>query len=541
MNTISPNFESVKKNIVEVAPQERMKMEKDGLDVIHDIYRYAKLGFAAISEDDFDRMKWYGVYRQKPRDSGYFLMRTKVPGGRLTGDQAIVLSSLADQYGHGFSDITTRQTIQIHWLRIQDIPDIFDQLDKVGMTTIGACGDDTRNVVGCPVSGVNPDEILDATPQLLEINRNLTNNREFSNLPRKFKIAISGCPIHCHQPDINCVGFFGLVSNGVAGYGVKVGGGLSTAPHLAQVLPVWIEPALAWPVTKALCEIFRDEGNRAKRNHARFKFLVADWGIEKILPAVEERLGFKLPRHTDFVFPRDQETDHLGICTQKQAGFSWVGVNFTGGRLRNGVLARVGALAKKYCAPGHDAIRLTNKQNLIIPFVPDASLPAMKAEMDAAGLVHAPSNFRKGCVSCTGIEFCNLAVAETKNRMISLVEQLEARSGWYRDKIRIHFSGCPSSCGQHQIADIGFRGARTKVDGKTVDAYDLFTGGRLGRNRRFSELLKGKVLATDVDVIIDSLLRSFQTDRQGDETFSEFCERTPNPVLLAALPERYQA
>ena len=542
MINIHPNFDAVKKGLVEVAPQEKAKLEKDGLDVIHDIYRYAKVGFDAITDDDFDRMKWYGVYRQKPKDSGYFMMRTKVPGGRITGDQAIVLSSLADQYAHGFCDITTRQTIQFHWLRIQDVPDIFDQLEKVGITTSGACGDITRNVVGCPVSGLNPEEIIDATPQLLEISRNLTNNREFSNLPRKFKIAISGCHIHCHQPDINCVGFFGLKSDKHgAGYGVKVGGGLSSAPHMAQVLPVWIAPDQVWPVTKAISEVFRDDGYRAKRNRARFKFLVADWGVEKMLSEVESRLGFKLEAHTDFEFPRDQETDHMGIHPQAQTGFSWVGINFPGGRLRDGLLATVGALAKKYCAPGKDTIRLTNKQNLIVPFVPDSSLPAMKAEMDAAGLVYAPSNFRRGCVSCTGIEFCNLAVAETKNRMMSLIGQLEQRSGWYQDKIRIHFSGCPSSCGQHQIADIGFRGARTKVDGKMVDAYDLFVGGRLGRDRRFNELLKGKILATDVDVVLDAILKSFEANRQGDETLSEFCERTPKETLIAALPERYRA
>lgn len=542
MINIHPNFDAVKKGLVEVTPQEKAKLEKDGLNVIHDIYRYAKLGFGAITDDDFDRMKWYGVYRQKPKDSGYFMMRTKVPGGRITGDQAIVLSSIADQYAHGFCDITTRQTIQFHWLRIQDVPDIFDQLDKVGITTSGACGDITRNVVGCPVSGLNPEEIIDATPQLLEISRNLTNNPEFSNLPRKFKIAISGCHIHCHQPDINCIGFFGLKSDKLgAGYGVKVGGGLSSAPHMAQALPVWIAPDQVWPVTKAISEVFRDEGYRAKRNRARFKFLVADWGVEKILSEVESRLGFKLEPQTDFEFPRDQETDHMGIHSQSQAGFSWVGINFPGGRLRDGLLAKVGALAKKYCEPGRDTIRLTNKQNLIIPFVPDSSLPTMKAEMDSAGLVYSPSNFRRGCVSCTGIEFCNLAVAETKNRMVSLIGQLEQRSGWYQDKIRIHFSGCPSSCGQHQIADIGFRGARTKVDGKMVDAYDLFVGGRLGSNRRFNELLKGKILATDVDEVIDALLKSFQANRQGDETLSEFCERTPKEVLIAALPERYRS
>jgi len=542
MIDINPNFAAIKQGLIEIPPAEALKLEKDGLDVIHDIYRYAKLGFGAITDGDFDRMKWYGVYRQKPKDGGYFMMRTKVPGGQITPEQAIKLSELADQYGHGFCDITTRQTIQFHWLRIEDIPDIFDQLDKVGITTSGACGDDTRNVCGCPVSGINPDEILDATPQLMEINKNLTNNRDFSNLPRKYKISISGCHIHCSQPDINCLGFFGLLnSDGQPGYGVKVGGGLSSAPHMAQTLPVWIAPDQVWPVTKAISEIYRDEGYRNKRNRARFKFLVADWGAEKMTAEVEAILGYTLRPHTDFVFPRDQETDHMGIHAQKQAGLFWVGVCLPGGRIRDGVLAKVGAIAAKYCEAGKATIRLTNKQNLIIPNVPEANLPAMKAEMDALGLVYEPSNFRKGCVSCTGIEFCNLAVAETKNRMISLVEQLEHRSGWYKDKIRVHFSGCPSSCGQHQIADIGFRGARTKVDGKMVDAYDMFVAGRLGENRRFNDLLKGKILATDVDVVIDSLLRAYTDNKTGDETFSEYCERAGKAELLTALPERYRS
>ncbi|MEO8206600.1 MAG: nitrite/sulfite reductase [Chthoniobacterales bacterium] len=536
MTEITQNFAALKAGLIPIIPQEKLKLDKDGLDVIHDIYRYAKLGFSAITDDDFDRMKWYGVYRQKPKDGGYFMMRTKIPGGRVTGDQAIVLSKLADKYGHGFCDITTRQTVQYHWLRIEDIPAIFDELDKVGITTSGACGDDTRNVGGCTVAGIDPHEIIDATPQLMEVNRNMTNNREFSNLPRKYKITISGCPIHCHQPDINCLGFFGLRnSKGEAGYGVKVGGGLSSAPHMSQTLPIWVAPDQVWPVTKAISELFRDEGYRAKRNRARFKFLIADWGVEKVLAWVEERLGYSVPRHTDFTYPRDPESDHMGINEQSQKGLYWVGVCFSGGRIRNSTLEKVGNLAKKYCAPGLDAVHFTNKQNLIIPNVPEANLPALKQEMDLLGLVYDPSNFRKGCVSCTGIEFCNLAVAETKNRMIKLVEELEATSGWYKDKIRVHFSGCPSSCGQHQIADIGFRGGRTKVNGEMVDAYDMFVGGRLGENRRFNELLKGKILSGQVPKVIDAMLHHYTAGKQGDETFSEFLQRAGKEDLLKVL------
>ncbi len=519
MIDINPDFAAVKQGLIPLTPQEKIKQEKDGLDVAHDIYRYAKTGFSSIEEDDFERMKWYGVYRQKPKDSGYFMLRTKLPGGQLNAAQAKVISQLTDRYGHGFSDITTRQTIQLHWLRIEDIPEIFAELDSVGITTSGACGDDTRNVVGCPVAGIDPNEIIDGTPVLDEVNAAMTNNREFSNLPRKYKISVSGCCIRCAQPDINCTGIFGLrreTNSGTeAGFGIMVGGGLSSSPHLAQILPYFLRPEQVWPVVKAVSEIFRDHGYRLRRNRARFKFLVADWGVERMAAEVEAKLDFKPEAHTEFETPGDQEADHLGIHAQKQAGLYWVGINFAGGRIRNGQLEKIGELAAKYCARGKDAIRLTNKQNLLLLNIPEANLPELKGDLDLGGFVYASSNFRQGCVSCTGIEFCNLAVAETKNRMIALVDQLEQTSGWYKDKIRIHFSGCPSSCGQHQIADIGFRGARTKINGEMVDAYDAFIGGRLGGNRRFNELLKGKIIAKDVHLFIDKPPASFRRQARG--------------------------
>ncbi len=539
MHDIHPNFAAVKQGLIPISLQEKNKLEKDGLDVVHDIYRYAKSGFASIDDGDFDRMKWYGVYRQKPKDSGYFMMRTKIPGGQLNAAQAEKIAEIVERFAHGFCDITTRQTIQMHWLRIEDIPPIFSELHSVGITTSGACGDDTRNVVGCPVAGLDPAEIIDGTPQLWEVSRALTDNKDFSNLPRKYKISISGCCIRCAQPDINDCSFFGLKRNvnGVeeTGYGCMIGGGLSSSPHLAQILPFFIKPDQVWPITKAVTEVFRDEGYRLKRNYARFKFLVDDWKIERMTAEVEDRLDFKPERHSDFPVLRDQETDHLGIHAQKQPGLFWVGVCFSGGRIHNGALRQVAGLAAKYCAEGQDAIRLTNKQNLIIINVPEANLPALKAGLDELGLNYEPSNFRSGCVSCTGIEFCNLAVAETKNRMIELVSQLEATSGWYKDKIRVHFSGCPSSCGQHQIADIGFRGARTKINGETVDAYDAFIGGRLGHNRRFNELLKGKIIAKDVHIFIDKLLKTFDTLKQEGETFADFTDRVPKEQILAEL------
>ncbi|MBX7158006.1 MAG: nitrite/sulfite reductase [Verrucomicrobiae bacterium] len=520
-------------------PMEKLKVAKDGLDVLPDIARYAETGFASIPEDDFDRLKWFGVYRQRPKDSGYFMLRTKIPGGQLNAAQLDVIADLAEQYGHGIADITTRQTFQMHWLRIEHFTDIFARLKAVGITTSGACGDDTRNVVGCPVAGIDHEEIIDATPYLHVISQHLTDNREFSNLPRKYKISISGCRIHCAQPDINCVGFFGLerTVNGQkeVGFGLKVGGGLSSAPHLAKTLPIFIPEEEVLTVAHYISVIYRDYGYRHARNKARFKFLVADWGVDKVVAELERLSGKQFDRHTEFDFPHDPESDHLAVCAQKQSGLYYVGISFAGGRARFHQLKAIADLARRYCKPAQDAIRTTNKQNLIILNVPQANVEPLKKEIESLGLAWNPSNFRQGCVSCTGIEFCNLAIAETKNRMIELVAQLEKQCAFYDEKIRIHFSGCPSSCGQHQIADIGFRGGMTKVNGVSTECFDMFLGGKVGRDARFNQLVKGKVLSTEIHNVIEKVLRYYQDKRNSGESFADFCSRTPREEWTATL------
>ncbi|NBY66302.1 MAG: nitrite/sulfite reductase [Verrucomicrobia bacterium] len=417
--------------------EEQVKVVKDGLDVIKDLPRYAKEGAQAIEPDDFMRFKWYGVYQQKPKEDGYFMLRTRIPGGQLNPAQLREIAALTDQFAHGFGDVTTRQTIQLHWLRIEQFPEIFKRLESVGITSSGACGDIARNVVGCPVAGMDPDAILDATPELRAVDAHLTNNPEFSNLPRKYKISISGCSIMCTQPDINCVGVFGLERGKEKGYGIKVGGGLSSAPHLAQTLPVFLRPEDVLPMVHFTSVIYRDHGYRDKRARARLKFLVADWGAEKFITEVERVAGRKFERHTEFVFPEDPESDHVGVHAQTQKGLYWVGVCLAGGRLTGAQMRIISDLSDKYGEKGKVGIRGTNKQNLIIVNVPEKNVAALKQELVASGLVVEPSNFRKGCVSCTGIEFCNLAVGETKNRMIRLVGELEQVSAHYRDKVRI--------------------------------------------------------------------------------------------------------
>lgn len=532
---VAPNFAAVKAGAIKLTNQERIKLEKDGMDVLDDLLgKFAREGFAAIPEDDFERMKWYGFYRQRPKDSGYFMQRLKMPGGRFTAEQGRVIAELAAERARGFLDVTTRQTFQMHWLKVEDFPVIWKRMKEVGMTTSGACGDDTRNVVGCPVAGVDPHELFDASPFALAVNAMLTDNREFSNLPRKFKISVSGCALQCAQPDINCLGLFGVRrKDGRAGFGVMVGGGLSSSPHLAQVLPVFVplEEKKVLDVVRGVAAIFRDEGYRANRTRARLKFLVADWGAKKFAEELQKRVGFPLEPGEEWARPKDAESDHFGTNPQKQAGLFYVGVSCLGGRITAARLKRLCELAAEF---GGGRLGNTNKQNVLILDVPGAKVAALKKALDADGFVHEASNYRTGGISCTGIEFCNLAVVETKNRMMLLVEQLEAM-GLDAGKLRIHFSGCPSSCGQHQVADLGFRGTKVKVDGRQEDAFEMFVGGRLGDGRRFNELVKSKVPSKDLHLVVRKAVEFYLANRKGKETFTDFCSRTPREQFSAAL------
>ncbi|MCC7518318.1 MAG: nitrite/sulfite reductase [Verrucomicrobiae bacterium] len=530
-----PNFDAVKTGRIKLTNQERIKQEKDGLAVLDDLLgKFAREGFASIPEDDFERMKWYGFYRQRPRNSGFFMQRLKMPGGQYTSAQGKAIAELADERARGFLDVTTRQTFQMHWLKIEDFPVVWNRMKAIGMTTSGACGDDTRNVVGCPVAGVDPHELFDATPFALAVSRMLTDNRDFSNLPRKYKISISGCSIQCAQPDINCLGLFGVKrKDGAVGFGVMVGGGLSTIAHFAQILPIFVplEEEKVVGVVRGVSEIFRDDGYRANRMRARLKFLMADWGPLKFAEALQKRVGFPLEPGETWIRPRDPESDHFGVNPQKQKGLFYVGVSCLGGRIPAKKLRRLCELAEEF---GSGRMRNTNKQNIILLDVPEANLPALRKALADAGCADQASSFRKGGITCTGTEFCNLAVVETKNRMATLIGQLEA-TGLDPGKIRIHFSGCPSACGQHQIADLGFRGTKVKVDGQQEDAFEMFVGGRMGDGRRFNELVKSKVPSAEVHLVVRKAVEFYLAQRREGESFADFCARTPREQISTAL------
>ena len=528
-------FADVKARRGKLTRQEEIKLAKDGLDVLPDLYGYARTGFESIPEHEFERFKWYGFYRQKPKNSGYFMLRTKIPGGRLNSQQAKIIADLADKYARGFCDVTTRQTYQMHWLRIEDIPDVFGQLNSVGITTSGACGDDTRNVVGCPVAGVDKDEIFDGTEFNRAVSQHLTFNRDFSNLARKYKISISGCHLHCAQPDINCVGLFGVIKkDGTRGFGVKVGGGLSAAPMMSQLLPIFIplDVPQVVEVVRHISMIYRDEGYRDARTSARLKFLVRDWGAARFTAELETRIGRSLERGEDWPMPIDAETDHFGVHEQKQRGLYYVTISCLGGRVAADKLRHVAELAERF---GDGQLSNTNKQNIIILNVSKANLQPLLKECDARDLLYQGSQFLKGGVSCTGIEFCNLAVSETKNRMMLLVEQLEEKHPDFDRKLRIHFSGCPSSCGQQQIADIGFRGKAWTENGESIDGFDMFLGGGLGANRRFNELVFTKIPSRDLHHYVSQIIQFYEANKSNGESFKDFYARTERLKFEAEL------
>jgi sulfite reductase beta subunit-like hemoprotein len=545
---------------------EAIKLAKDGLDVWDDIFRYAtadapplddakKAAFlasggteaqlgaaarqAAIPEEDFVRMRWFGMYQQLP-NNGYFMMRIRITSGFLNPAQFREISAISKQYGRGFGDITTRQCIQLHWLTIDSFADILPRLQKVGLVSKFACGDTPRNVTGCPMAGLLAAEIVDPSNLVRDVAKMfLDGNKEFSNFPRKFKTAIAGCHLHCHQPQINDQGYFGVIrKNPVTGaeergYGLMVGGGLSTQPYMAQSLRVFLREEQLPAVARGVAHIFRDHGYREKRIRARLKYLVSDWGWQKFRDVLEEKIGFKLEHDDAIVGPiHAPHTDHMGTGPQKQPGLNYVGIPIERGRILSEQMATVATLAEKFA--GEKAqIRLSNKQNVIIANVPTEQLDGLVKELTAAGLPpHAPL-WRTSLISCTGTQFCNLAIVETKNRAHKILKFLEEECD-IDSPIFVSVTGCPNSCAQYQIADIGLMGVVCNFRGvRGTEAYQILLGGALGADPKFATLTLKKVPADYVHKSIKQLADAYKANRlDADETFRQFLSRhTPAQLI----------
>jgi ferredoxin-nitrite reductase len=502
---------------------ELLKLEKDGLDVFEDVYRYAKLGFDAITPDDFDRFKWAGLYQQKPK-TGHFMMRVRIPSGILTSEQARTLAGISRDFGRGLVDVTTRQAVQFHWLTIENVPAIFERLASVGLSSMEACGDCPRNIVGNPLAGIDPDELIDTRPIVKQLQDFFVGNKDFSNLPRKYKMSISANIYNAGHAEINDLAFTPATKEidgeEVVGFHVWVGGGLSAKPFLAKQLDVFVRPEEVLKVAIGVTTIFRDHGYREKRHHARLKFLVNDWGPEKFREELIKLTGELPTRGVDRTVGW-KAGYFTGVHKQKQPGLNYVGLSVPVGRMNADELEELARLADKY---GDGTVRTCNSQNVVIPGIPDEKLTAFLGEELLQRLTPFPKTFIGHAVSCTGTEFCNLAIVETKERMRAIANYLDEHVQ-LDTPIRLHVNGCPNSCGQQQIADIGLQGSLMKTENGMIEAFDLSVGGTLGPGATFNTKLKGRIPADQVASVLAQLLTFYKEKREEGEPFHAYVKR----------------
>lgn len=490
---------------------EDLKAVKDGLAIKAEIARFAEIGWEAIDDDDLQhRLKWLGVFFRKSTP-GRFMVRMRIPNGLLNSDQMRVLASVVEKCGdHGVADITTRQNIQMRGIEIEDVPEMFEKFRAVGLTSVQSAMDNIRNITGSPVAGIDANELYDTRELAIQVQNLLTNNGEgnaaFTNLPRKFNIAIAGCRDNSTHAEINDLAFipaFKEDSSGTFGFNVLVGGFFS-AKRIAAAIPlnVWVPPEDVVALCEALLIVFRDHGLRENRQKARLMYLIDEWGIEKFRIEVEKQMGKSLATAAAKDEISWEKRDHIGVHPQKQEGLNYVGLQIPVGRMYAADLYELARLADTY---GNGDIRLTVEQNLLITHVSDRQVPLLLQEPILQKFPAAPNNLMRGLVSCTGNQFCPVAIVETKNRSLALTHQL-AEDYDLPKVVRIHWSGCPNSCAQPQVADIGFTGCKTRKNGKVVDGVDIYMGGKVGKDAHLGTCVMEKVPCEDLREVVGKLL-----------------------------------
>ena len=523
---------------------EQIKLERHPLEVREAIIdRYSK-DLSSMDEvpGEVERLKWVGIYPQK-QGGDAFMIRLKVPGGVLTPEQTRVIGQIAidfangpisnPHFGNNFLDITTRQDVQMHWIKMENVPEIWRRLEEVGMTTVQACGDSARNVLCCPVSGLGHDEVLDAYPVAQVISDYFTGNREYANLPRKFKISVTGCLEDCAQAEINDIGMLpARLEDGTLGFNVRVGGGLSDGPRMASDIDVFVRPEEAVEITRGIAQVFGELGDRENRWICRMRYLVQELGPEGFREELEKRTAFELtPAGEDLT--KHYRGDHVGVHAQKDEGLYYVGLNVPVGRMSGEQFAEAGRLAGEYGAE----IRLATDQNFIITGVPEESLDDLLAEPLLKRYSPSPGAFERGIVACTGSEFCRFGIVETKIRAVEWAREMDERvgDGIGQDAVRMHFSGCSASCAQPQIGDVGFRGETAKTRDALVEGVDIGLGGSLGRDAAFIDWIEGAKPAEDVPDALAEVFEKFKDERRDGERFHEWARRRTNKDLRVAL------
>jgi ferredoxin-nitrite reductase len=537
------------RRIKELNQVEQWKLERHPLDVRDAVLdRYAREGPEAIKTvpGEAERLKWVGLYPQR-QGGDAFMLRIKVPGGRLDAAQAKVIGEIADTFARGpapnpvfgdaYLDITTRQDIQLHWIRIGAVPEIWGRLEAVGMTTVQACGDSARNVLCCPVSGLDADEVLDAHPVAQAVSDFFTGNREYANLPRKFKLSVTGCREDCAQAEINDIGLWpARRDDGTVGFNVLVGGGLSDGPRMGSDIDVFVtpDPGRVVELFRAIAQLFGELGNRENRGLARMRYLVQELGPERFRAELAARAAFPLEAAGE-ALTRRYRGDHVGVHPQRQPGLHYVGLNVTVGRMAGRDLVEAARLAREY---GDGGLRLATDQNLILTGVPTERVEGLLAEPLLATHSPSPGPFERGVVACTGNEFCRFALVETKARAATWARELDRRLG--PDEagdgiVRMHFSGCPASCAQPQIADIGFRGETAHRDDQILEAVDIGLGGSLGTDAAFVDWVEGAKPVDEVPEALAGLLTRYRAERRDGEAFHQWARRLPNAELRVTL------
>jgi sulfite reductase (ferredoxin) len=536
---------------------ERLKREKNPWEGLDDIRRFAREGFDSITPEWLGTyFRWWGVYTQgdgvgviggkngEGKALPYFMVRIRIPNGLLHSHQLRTIANVTEKYARGTADLTVRQNIQLHWVTIQDLPDLLEGLWRAGLTTMGSCGDDTRNITGCPLAGVDADEIYDASALALEANRFFVGNGDFYNLPRKFKVCITGCHVWCAYPEINDVGLTAIHQGGKdseIGFSLRVGGGLSTDPHLALRLNAFVRRHQVIPVLKGVAEIFREsEKLRENRERARLKFLFLKhgWTAESFQEELERRIGFQLDPAVKETPPNDVYRDHVGIHPQKQSGYSYVGAAVLRGRISSQQMRAAADAADRFAA---GELRTTNMQNLLVVNVPNNNVAALANAFDSVGLPVGGSPFWRGVVACSGTEFCKIAITETKSFSRWLVEELEERLPGFEQHLKLHVTGCPNSCGQHWIADIGLEGKKIKVDGRQQDAYYFCVGGAVGLHQSVARPIGYRCLASEVPDAVERLMRRYLDERLPDENLRRFFARHSDDDLRECLAGKFLA
>ncbi len=527
---------------------EQVKKDDDGLNVRTRIETvYAQRGFQAIDGQDLrGRMRWWGLYTQRrpgidggktailepeELDDEYFMLRVRIDGGQLTTQQLRVIGEVSQEFARGTADITDRQNVQFHWIRIEDMPEIWRRLETVGLSTTEACGDTPRVIIGSPVAGIAEDEIIDPTPAIEEIHRRVVGNKAYSNLPRKFKTAVSGSPQLDVVHEINDVSFVGVVHpDHGPGFDVWVGGGLSTNPRFGVRLGAWVPSEEVADVHEGVVSIFRDYGYRRLRNRARLKYLVADWGPERFREVLEQE--YLLRRMLDGPAPEqpaDVWRDHIGVHRQRD-GRHYVGFAPRVGRVDGATLSKIADLAESH---GSHRVRTTVEQKMIILDVAEEEILPLTEGLAALDLTTTPSSFRRGTMACTGLEFCKLAIVETKARGAWLIEEMERRLPEFGEPLTINVNGCPNSCARIQTADIGLKGQLVPDgNGNQVEGYQVHLGGSLGLEPTFGRKIRGlKVTAAGLADYVERVLRAFLDQREEGERFAQWVARADEAAL----------